>query len=146
MRILCRFGSLPVRPLGAAPSAAKAGRVYRVANPSWVDRDDVPDDIRKQWQEARANRMMQFKVGDFKSSNIRMLTGTLKADWIQLPVERYLAVLPTSKQGVIAGVFKIKGAFAWAITRAEKLQVSVFLPNELSMDDWYAGVYALPTV
>ena len=56
-------------------------------------------------------------------------------DWIQLPVERYLAVLPTLKQGVIAGVFKIKGAFPWAITRAEKLQVFVFLPNELSMDD-----------
>ena len=88
----------------------------------------------------------QGQVGDFKSSNIRMLTGTLKADWIQLPVERYLAVLPTLKQGVIAGVFKIKHPSPWAITKAEKLQVSVFLPNELSMDDWYAGVYALPTV
>ena len=33
-----------------------------------------------------------------------------------------------------------------AITRAEKLQLSVFLPNDLSLDDWYAGVYALPTV
>ena len=59
---------------------------------------------------------MQFKVGDFKDSNICMLTGTLKADWIQLPVERYLAALPTLKQGVIAGVFKIKGASPWAIT------------------------------
>ena len=89
---------------------------------------------------------MQFKVGNVKSSEIRMLTGTLKADWIQLPVERYLAVFPTLKQGVIAGVFKNKGASPWAITRAEKLQVSVFLPNEHSMDDWYSGVYALPTV
>ena len=89
---------------------------------------------------------MQFKVSDYKDSNIRMLTGTLKADWIQLPVERYLAALPTLKQGVITGVFKMKGASPWAITRAEKLQVSVFLPNDLSLDDWYAGVYALPTV
>jgi len=119
---------------------------YRAANPSWVDQNVVPDDIRQQWHEAQANRRMQFKVGDFKSSEIRMLTGTLKADWIQLPVERYLAVFPTLKQGVIAGVFKIKGASPWAITRAEKLQVSVFLPNEQSMDDWYSGVYALPTV
>ena len=31
-------------------------------------------------------------------------------------------------------------------TRAKKLQISVFLPNELSLDGWYAGVYALPTV
>ena len=54
--------------------------------------------------------------------------------------------MATEKQGVIAGVFKNKGAAPWAITRAEKLQLSVFLPNDLSLDDWYAGVYALPTV
>ena len=35
---------------------------------------------------------------------------------------------------------------AWTITRAEKIQVSMFLPNEHSMDDWYTAVYALPTV
>ena len=119
---------------------------YRTAHPSWMDQEVAPDDIKTQWQEARANRRMQFKVGDYKDSNIRMLTGALKVDWIQLPVERYLAALPTLKQGVITGVFKIKGASPWAITRAEKLQVSVFLPNDLSLDEWYAGVYALPTV
>ena len=106
----------------------------------------APDDIKTQWQEANANRRMLFKVGDYKDSKIRMSTGTIKADWIQLPVERYLTALPTLKQGVIAGVFKIKGASPWAITRAEKLQLSVFLPNDLSLDEWYAGVYALPTV
>ena len=96
--------------------------------------------------KAQANRRMQFKVGNFKLSEICMLTGTLKVDWIQLPLESYLAVFPTLKQGVIAGVFKIKGASPWAITRAEKIQVSVFLSNEQSMDDWYTAVYALPTV
>ena len=63
-------------------------------------------DIKAQWQEANDNRRMQFKVGDYKDSKIRMLTGTIKADWIQLPVERFLTALPTLKQGVIAGVFK----------------------------------------
>ena len=48
-------------------------------------------------------------MGDYKDSNIRVLTGTIKADWIQLPVERYLTALPTLKQGVIAGVFKMSG-------------------------------------
>ena len=123
---------------------------YRAAHPSWMDQAEAPVDIRKQWREARANRRMQFKVGNYRDgdreSNIRMLTGTIKADWIQLPVERYLAALPTLRQGVIAGVFRNKGAAPWAITRAEKLQLSVFLPNDLSLDDWYAGVYALPTV
>ena len=118
---------------------------YRAAHPSWMDQV-ATDDIETQWQEANANRRMQFKVGHYKDSNIRMLTGTIKADWIQLPVERYLAALPTLRQGVIAGVFRIKGAARWAITRAEKLQLSVFLPNDLSLDEWYAGVYALPTV
>ena len=74
-------------------------------------------------QEARANRRMQFKVGNYRDgdgeSNIRMLTGIIKADWIQLPVERYLAALPTLRQGVIAGVFRNKGAAPKAITRAE---------------------------
>ena len=115
-----------------------------------MDEEVAPADIPKQWQEARANRQMQFKVGNYRDgsgeSNIRLLTGTIKADWIQLPVEQYLAALPTLKQGVIAGVFRQKGAAPWGITNAEKLQLSVFLPNELSLEDWYAGVYGLPTV
>ena len=92
---------------------------YRAENPSWMDQEVAPVDIRKQWQEARANRRMQFKVGNYRDgsweSNIRMLTGTIKVDWIQLPVELYLAALPTLKQGVIAGVFRQKGAAPWGI-------------------------------
>jgi len=64
-----------------------------------------------------------------------MLTCTLKADSISVPVENYLAMFPTLKQGVVAGVFKIKSGFPWAVTRAEKLQVSLFLPNKQPMDD-----------
>ena len=41
---------------------------------------------------------MHFKVGNYRDgsweSNIRMLTGTIKVDWIQLPVELYVAALP----------------------------------------------------
>ena len=83
---------------------------YRAENPSWMDQEEAPADIFKQWREARANRRMQFKVGKYRDgsweSNIHMLTGTIKVDWIQLPVEPYLAALPTLKQGVIAGVFR----------------------------------------
>ena len=32
------------------------------------------------------------------------------------------------------------------VCRAEKLQLSVLLPNDLSLEDWYAGVYGLPTI
>ena len=40
---------------------------YRAENPSWMDQEEAPADIRKQWQEARANRRMQFKVGNYHS-------------------------------------------------------------------------------
>ena len=74
---------------------------YCAENPSWMDQEVAPADIRKQWQEAPANRRMQFKVGNYRDgsweSNIRMLTVTIKVDWIQLPVELYLAALPTLK-------------------------------------------------
>ena len=36
----------------------------RAAHPSWMDQAE--SDIRKQWQEARANRRMQFKVGNHR--------------------------------------------------------------------------------
>ena len=45
-----------------------------------MEQTDVPDDLHQQWHEAQANRRMQFKVGNFKLSEIRILTGTLKAD------------------------------------------------------------------
>ena len=49
-----------------------------------MDEKMSPVDIPKQWQEARANRRMQFKVGNYRDgsweSNIRLLTGTIKAD------------------------------------------------------------------
>ena len=67
--------------------------------------------------------LLQFKVGNFKDSNIRLLTGILRADWTQPSVERYLAALPTLKQSVIAGVFKIKGALRGLLPGAEKSQI-----------------------
>ena len=75
--------SCPLGPCGLHQLQHKEDD-YRAAHPSWMDQEVAPDDIRTQWQEARANRRMQFKVGDYKDSNIRMLTGTIKADWIQL--------------------------------------------------------------
>ena len=46
----------------------------------------------------------------------------------------------------LLGCLETKALPPGGITRAEKLQLSVFLPNDLSFDDWYAGVYALPMV
>ena len=95
--------------------------------------------IRKQWQEARANRRMQFKVGNSRDgdreSNIRMLTGTIKADWIQLPWDKVslLGCLGTKEPHL-------------GPSRGLRSCSSRSFFNDLSLDDWYAGVYALPTV
>ena len=51
-----------------------------------------------------------------------------------------MALFLTLKQDVIAGTFKTKVSQPWLIARAEKIQASVFLPNEHSVDDWYAAV------
>ena len=146
MRIPYRSGSRPTGLPVVLQQLQQKEDNYRAEIPSWMDQEVAPADILKQWQEARANRRMQFKVGNYRDgsweSNIRLLTGTIKVDWIQLPVEQYLAMLPTLKQGVIAGVFRQKGAAPWGITRAEKLQLSVFLPNDLSLEEWYAGSMA----
>ena len=75
-----------------------------------------------------------------------MLNSTLRADWFQPPVQDYLDKLPILKAGVIAGVYKTKGATFWAAVRAEKLQVSMFLPNHQPMDEWFATVHGLPAV
>ena len=121
--VLCWYiAGLVSCPLGLPghSSAPAKGRWIQDCQSLLVDQTEVPDDLRQKWHEAQANRRMQFKVGTFKSSEIYMITCTLKADSIQLAVENYLAKFPTLKQGVIAGVFKIKGASAWTITRQKR--------------------------
>ena len=70
--------------------------------------------------ESNDRRQGPTGVCSSRSATIEMVTiGTIKADWMQLPVERYLPALPTLRQGVIAGVFRNKGGAApWAITGA----------------------------
>ena len=79
------------------------------------------------------------KVGHrFFCDNIKFI----KVDWIQLSVEPYLAALPTLQQSLL----RYSGRRVpppVGITRAEKLQLSVLLPKDLSLEDWYAGVYCM---
>ena len=148
MRIPYRSGFRPTGPQWCYNSCSRRRiTIVQKTRLGWTRRRLLRTFASKGKKEARANRRMQFKVGNYRDgsweSNIRMLTGTIKVDWIQLWVEPYLAALPTLQQGVIAGVFRQKGAAPWGITR---VQLSVLLPNDLSLEDWYAGVYGLPTV
>ena len=128
-RVRPRCGS-PKVPSGC--NSCKRRRTDTVQRTRLDGRGVAPADIPKQWQEARANRRMQFKVGNYRDgsweSNIRLLTGTIKVDWIQLPVEQYLAALPTLKQGVIAGVFRQKGAAPWGLPTRRSCNSQSFSP------------------
>jgi len=73
---------------------------------------------------------------------VEMISSALRADWFQPQVQDYLDMLPNLKAEVIVGV--PKGATPWAAIRAEKLQVSMFLPNEQPMEQWFADVNGLP--
>ena len=77
-----RWNKIRLSQLSTHPPLSLRLQQYRAANPSKMDQTDVLDDLRQQWHETQANRRMQFKVGYFKLSEIRMLTGTLKVDWI----------------------------------------------------------------
>ena len=45
---------------------------------------------------------------------------------------------------MVTGVFQAKVASPWAETSAPRLQVSLFLPNGSSLDQWYEAVFGLP--
>ena len=108
MRILCRCGFLPIGPLWYCISCnTRRMSTELPTSLGWTRRLFL---MTFRSSGRRHGPIGYVQGGRLQDSNIRMLTGTLKADWIQLPVERYLAALPTLKQGVIAGVFKIKGA------------------------------------
>ena len=52
-------------PLGPSGTPTVTTEVRdRAENPSWMEQEEASADILKQWQEARANRRMQFKVGN----------------------------------------------------------------------------------
>ena len=90
------------------------------------------------------NRRMQFKVDNYRDgsseSNIWLLTGTIKVS------------LDTVASGAIPRcvTYVETRCHRWSsqVERcclpdiAEKLQLSVFLANKLSLEDWYAGSMA----
>lgn len=87
---------------------------------------------------------MQFGLRPYPDKNIQQLTCSIRVDWISLPVDSFRLQLKNVRQGFVAGVFQAKVASPWAEVTAPRLQVSLFLPNEQDLDQWYDAVYSLP--
>ena len=88
--------------------------------------------------EEPTNRDLKFTLGamDKVERTMPTLTGRVKVDWLDLPVDEVLALFPTLQSGILNGVFRQKTAAAWFRTRASKAQVTVLTPGPLDLDDW----------
>ena len=76
---------------------------YRAENPSWMDQEEAPADILKQWREARANRRVQFKVGKYRDGSGRAtFVSTLLSGSVPMNIRCVLYLRSTSSlpQGI----------------------------------------------
>ena len=71
-----------------------------------------------------------------RDGEIPTLTGKLKVDWIDFPLEDILEQFITLKEGILRGVFRQKATAAWFGCRAEKAQVTMLLPGQLDVFSW----------
>ena len=74
----------------------------------------------------------------------RLLTASIRVDWFSLPVQCFLDRMPQLRQGLIRGVFQAKASSPWGGNKSERIEVSMYLPNNRDLDTWYDAVYALP--
>ena len=71
-----------------------------------------------------------------RQGELPTITGKLKVDWIDFPLDDILEQFTTLKEGILRGVFRQKAAAAWFGCRAEKAQVTVLLPGGPDVNSW----------
>ena len=113
---------------------------YRKDHSLWFDAPSRASDSSKLVREradALRSRDMHYQIGQMdRDGDIPTLTGKLKVDWIDFPLDDILEQFVTLKEGILRGVFRQKAAAAWFGCRAEKAQVTVLLPGELDATSW----------
>ena len=117
---------------------------YRQNHLMWFDRDLPDDKLLEDQKKAKAGRKLQFGIRPYDDDNVRQLTGSIRANWLSLPLNDFCQQLQQVRKGVVTGVFQAKVALPWAETSAPRLQVFLFLPNGTTMDQWYKAVFGLP--
>ena len=66
MRILCRCGFRPTGPRWYLHQLQHKEDTYRAAHPSWMDQEEAPVDIQKQWQEAKGQQENAVQGGQLQ--------------------------------------------------------------------------------
>ena len=113
---------------------------YREDHELWFDAPAQPSDNKKLIKEradALKSRVMHYELGSMdQEGELPTLTGKLKVDWIDFPLDDILKQFTTLKEGILRGVFKQKAAAAWFGCRAEKAQITVLLPGGSDLSSW----------
>ena len=106
---------------------------YRKDHELGFDVPAQPSDSKKLIKEradALKSRVMHYQLGSMdREGELPTLTGKLKVDWIDFPLDDILKQFTTLKEGILRGVFRQKAAAAWFGCRAEKAQITVLLPG-----------------
>ena len=113
---------------------------YRRAHSLWFDAPSTASNSNKLIKErgdAMKSRDMHYQFGQMDwAGEIPTLTGKLKVDWIDFPVDDILDQLGTLKEAILRGVFRQKAAAAWFGVRADKAQVTVLLAGQVDATSW----------
>ena len=113
---------------------------HRQRHVPWFDRVFLGDELLQKQLQAKAGRKLQFGMRRYDGGNVRQLTCSIRADWL----DSFRQQLQNVRKGVVTGVFQAKVASLWAEISAPRLQVSLFLPNGSTLDQWYEAVFGLP--
>ena len=113
---------------------------YRQDHLSWFDAPSNASDSKKLVKDradAIQSRQLHYHMGEMdRDGDIPTLTGKLKVDWLDFPVEGILEQFITLKEVILRGVYRQKAAAAWFGCRGEKAQVTVLLPGQLDVYSW----------
>ena len=114
---------------------------YRKDHERWFDVPAHPSDSKKLIKEradALKSRVMHYQLGFMdREGELPTLTGKLKVDWIDFPLDDILQQFTTLKEGILRGLFRQKAAAAaWFGCRAEKAQITVLLPGGSDVSSW----------
>ena len=111
---------------------------HRQDHSLWFDAPSRASDSNKLVREradALQSRVLHYHMGKMdRDGDIPSLTGKLKVDWIDFPVEDILEQSTTLKEGIRRGVFRHKAAAPYF--DIEKDHVTVLLPGQLDVCSW----------
>ena len=74
---------------------------FRQKHLLWFDRELPDDELLEDQKKAKAGRKLQFGMRPYDGGNVRQLTGSIRADWLSLPLNSFRQQLQHVRKGVV---------------------------------------------